>query len=117
MQPITTEPVALLFLLLVGHMLADHPLQGPFLSMAKNHRKPVDGFPWYLALVSHTTIQSGVVFIVTGSLWFAAIEFIAHTTVDWMKCDERLTAIEDQALHVLCKLAYVWVAASWGMPS
>lgn len=41
------EYIELFALLLVGHALADYPLQGEFLSKTKNHRSPNEGIPWW----------------------------------------------------------------------
>jgi hypothetical protein len=35
--------------LIAGHALADYPLQGDFLSRAKNRSAPIPGFPWWQA--------------------------------------------------------------------
>ena len=36
----------ILFWLMVGHALADYPLQGDFLAKAKNRTAPIPGVPW-----------------------------------------------------------------------
>lgn len=36
---VTFSPVVMLCLLVAGHAVADYPLQGDFLSAAKNHKK------------------------------------------------------------------------------
>ena len=36
-------------MMVVGHVLADYPLQGDFLSRAKNRFSPIVGVPWYNA--------------------------------------------------------------------
>lgn len=99
----------ILLLLIAGHALADYPLQGDFLSKAKNHKSPIPGIPWYQALLSHSAIHGGMVGLITGSIWLGLAEFILHNLIDYGKCDGKITFNQDQALHIVCKLA--WVAA------
>lgn len=97
----------LLFWLLVGHALCDYPLQGDFLARAKNHRAPLPGVPWYQCLIAHSLIQAGMVTFVTHSQLFGIAEFALHFVTDWMKSDGWIDYNQDQAIHVLCKIAYV----------
>jgi hypothetical protein len=97
----------LLIKLIFAHYLADYPLQGDFLAAAKNHRKPFPGVPWYQALIAHSAIQAGFVWLITGSLWIAGIEIVAHAAIDYLKCDGRISYNTDQCLHLFCKVAYV----------
>jgi hypothetical protein len=98
--------------LLIGHALCDYPLQGDFLSRAKNRTAPIPGVPWWQALWAHAAIHAGAVWIITGLYWLGLIEFVAHFLIDDLKCRGRLTFNQDQALHVAFKLAYV--AIIWG---
>lgn len=98
-------------LLIFGHALADYPLQGDFLSRAKNHRSPIPGVPWYQALFAHCVIQAGVVGILTGSILLAVAEFVVHAIIDYAKCDGQFGFNTDQALHVIFKA--VWVFCLW----
>lgn len=97
----------LLILLLAAHALCDYPLQGDFLSKAKNRSNPLPGVPWWQALSAHAAIHSGAVLLLTGSAPLACIEFCAHFFIDDQKCAGRLSFNADQALHVACKLGYV----------
>jgi hypothetical protein len=100
-----------LFWMLVGHALADYPLQGDWLSKAKNQTLslvPGEAI-WPGALACHAAIHSGAVMLATGSWALAACEFVAHALIDHTKCAGRLTYNQDQALHVVCKL--IWAAA------
>ena len=94
----------LLGILIAGHALADYPLQGDFLSKAKNHTNPIPGVPWYQALFAHSAIHAGVVGLITGSIWFAILEFIVHAITDRVKCEGHLTFNEDQAIHIMTKV-------------
>ena len=105
----TGQPFLDLFALMVfAHALGDYPLQGEFLSRAKNRANPVPGVPWYQALAAHSIIQGGLVGLVTGSLWLGLAETVAHAVIDDAKCTGKLAFNQDQALHIACKI--VWVA-------
>lgn len=100
-----------LLLMLIGHAVADYPLQGDWLSKAKNQTiSPVPGqVIWPGALASHAAIHAGAVWLGTGSWILAGAEFVAHSLIDFTKCSGRLSYNQDQALHVACKV--VWFAA------
>ena len=111
--------LTLLFWLLVGHAVADYPLQGDFLARAKNHRAPVvaangQAFPWWIALAAHALIQGGAVALVTGSVLLGVAETVVHFAIDYATSEGRTGGyVGDQALHVACKV--LWVAlALWG---
>ena len=105
----------ILALLMAAHALADYPLQGDFLSKAKNHTAPIPGVPWYQALAGHAAIHGGFVGIITGTLWLGLAEFVAHCVIDRAKCAGHISYNTDQSLHVACKV--VWVAALfWWLP-
>lgn len=89
--------------LIVAHCLCDYPLQGDFLSKAKNHKAPIPGAPFYQALIAHSIIQGGAVWLITGKLWLGAMEATAHAIIDYLKCDGRISFNQDQALHIGCK--------------
>lgn len=101
--------IALLLLLLFTHALADYPLQGEFLATAK--RGMVPGMPWWLGLSMHAMIHAGMVLVVTGNVWLALAEFVCHSAIDRAKCAGRINMVQDQALHVLCKLVWAAVVA------
>lgn len=101
----------ILLLLVFAHALADYPLQGQFLAEAKNHKAPLDGVPWYQALVAHAAIHGGFVGLITGSLWLGVAEFAAHAIIDHAKCSKKISYNLDQALHVACKC--FWVVLLW----
>jgi len=102
--------VTLLYLLAV-HAVCDYPLQGQFLSDAKRPNG-VRGFPWQLALASHSLIHAGGVALVTGSWWLGAAEFVAHGAIDYLKCRNRIGIWTDQAAHAACKVVWA-VLATW----
>lgn len=105
--------VELFLLLIAGHALADYPLQGDFLSRAKNRAAPLPGVPWYQALGAHAVIHGAVVGLLTGSLLLALLETVAHAIIDDAKCTGKINFNEDQFLHVLCKAVWTAAAIAW----
>lgn len=101
--------LTLFFWLMVGHAVADYPLQGDFLARAKNHRLPVPGMPWGIALFMHALMHGGAVALITGSVALGIAETVIHMGIDWLKCDGRTDLTQDQFLHVVCKVAWVLV--------
>lgn len=102
--------IELLAVLIVGHALADYPLQGDFLSKAKNHKAPIPGVPWYQALLAHSAIHGGAVGLATGSIWLGLMEFAVHNLIDYMKCDGKISFNQDQLFHIICKIFWVVIA-------
>jgi len=107
-------PVETLGLLVVGHFVADYPLQGEFLAKAKCRSCGIPGVPWYQALGAHAAIHGGAVGIVTGSVTVGIAEFLVHALIDDRKCAGRITFDQDQALHLGCKAAWVALIAAFG---
>jgi len=104
----------MLLLLFAGHALCDYPLQGPFLSEAKNQVKPILGIPWYQALGAHALIHAGMVYLITGVYTFAVCEFAIHFWTDYAKSAKRITFNQDQAIHYGCKVAWA-ILCLWSM--
>lgn len=98
--------------LLCSHALADYPLQGDFLSRAKNRAVPIPGVPWYQAMAAHCVIHGGFVALVTGLWWLGALEAVAHAVIDDAKCSGRISFNQDQALHIACKIVWLIVAVT-----
>ena len=113
----------LFFLLVMGHALADFPLQGDFLSRGKNRNlappKLADGneMPnrlWIYLMSAHALTHAFFVWMFTGSALLALVEFIVHWIIDAMKCEGRTSFEVDQWLHIISKAAYVIVIwAGW----
>lgn len=95
--------------LLCAHALCDYPLQGDFLSRAKNRTSPLPGVPWWQALGAHALIHAGAVGLLTGVWWLGALEGLSHFAIDDAKCRHKLDFNQDQGLHVACKV--LWVLA------
>lgn len=104
------NPAIMFGALMVGHAICDYPLQGDFLARAKNRSAPIPGVPWWQALGAHGAIHAGAVAFLTGIWWLGVAEFIAHAITDDAKCRGRLTFNQDQAIHAVCKAAWVAVA-------
>lgn len=106
--------VLTLCVLVACHALADYPLQGDWLSKAKNHRlSAVPGETvWPLALLCHSSVHGLAVGLVTGHLTLGVLETVLHALIDYTKCDGRITYNEDQFLHLLLKVAWAWAAVT-----
>lgn len=110
-----TDQIGPMFALMVfAHALADYPLQGDFLSKAKNRTAPIPGVPWWQAMAAHAVIHGGFVALITGHWWLGALEVAIHAATDDAKCRGRLTFNQDQAIHVACKFAWALIAWSLG---
>lgn len=96
---------AIIFLLCAGHALCDYPLQGQFLSDAKN-RHINTGKGWWRDMLAHCLIQSGMVLLITGSLWFAIAELAIHYATDCAKCEGWISSGVDQSIHYACKVLW-----------
>lgn len=98
---------AVLLFLLAGHALADYPLQGDWLSKAKNFQIDLVGEKiWPMALFCHAAIHALAVFLATGNMAFAVGELVAHFVIDYAKCAKRIGYNTDQWLHIACKLLW-----------
>lgn len=116
----------LVFAMVIGHVVADYPLQGQFLAMGKNRNLDatilfggarVPRGLWIHLLTAHSLVQAGVLWVITGSLTLALIELVAHWVIDFAKCEGWTNFHVDQALHVACKLVYAGIlVAGWGFP-
>ena len=100
------------FGLIAAHALCDYPLQGDFLSKAKNRLAPIPGVPWWQALWAHGAIHGGAVALVTGVWWLGLLEAAGHFVIDDMKCSGRLRFNQDQYAHLLCKVAWLVIAVN-----
>lgn len=99
-----------LAMMVFAHALADYPLQGPFLSEAKNRNTALGKIFWPHALAAHSVIHGGFVLLLTGSFVLFLVEAVIHAVTDWLKCEGRIGLNTDQAVHIGCKL--VWAAIS-----
>ncbi len=104
--------MTLFFKLLIGHALADFVLQSDTMARAKNRHSDFaanagPNFPsWYYWLGAHALVHGGAVYLFTGSAILGLIEVVLHSAIDFAKCERRIGFHQDQALHVICKVAY-----------
>lgn len=99
-----------LFFLIVGHALADYPLQGEFLSQAKNRNTQIGKMFWPHALASHSFIHGGFVAAITGSVSLGVAEAVVHGITDWLKCESKISLNVDQGIHIFCKVVWALIA-------
>ncbi|RYM08004.1 DUF3307 domain-containing protein [Sphingobium cupriresistens] len=104
------DPTMMLIALVAAHALADYPLQGDFLSKAKNRTAPIPGVPWQQALGAHVVIHGAAVAFITGIWWLFFAEALIHWLTDDAKCRGKLTFNQDQAIHLACKFAWLVIA-------
>lgn len=104
------EMIPLFAALLVGHAVADYPLQGDFLAKAKNRFAPLPGAPWFQGMSWHAVMHGGAVWLLTGSLALGVAESICHAVIDDRKCAGKLTFNQDQGLHIVCKALWALLA-------
>ncbi len=105
----------ILFAMLIGHALADYPLQGAFLARAKDRhsdsgalfgeQKAPKGL-WIHALTAHSLVHAGVVWLITSSVLLALVELALHWLIDFAKCEGWTGFHIDQMLHGVCKIGY-----------
>jgi hypothetical protein len=98
--------IHLLFALLIGHAIADYPMQSDWMAKNKSH-KNFDH--WGIVLAMHCLIHGGAVWLFTGSYILGVIEVIVHYFIDILKNLGRIDFAEDQILHIVSKIAYVAV--------
>jgi hypothetical protein len=114
--PDWTCAAQLFFALVIGHALADFPLQGEFLAMGKNRRflmrlkdpaRPPE--LWIYCMAAHCLIHAGTVWVISGSAVLAVVELVLHWSLDVAKCSGKTSFGIDQIGHVVCKAVYVIV--------
>ena len=106
--------IELMAIALIGaHALADYPLQGDFLSKAKNRTAPIPGVPYWQALGAHSAIHGAFVALITGVWWLFFAEAVIHWLTDDAKCAGKISFNQDQAIHLLCKVVWLAVAIRW----
>ena len=99
------------FRLCFFHALADYPLQGDFLVRAK--RGLIEGCPAFMGLLFHSLIHAGFVLYATQSVELGMAELVFHFLIDRAKCAGHFGMKVDQALHILCKVAWAVAFMLW----
>lgn len=108
-----TDPYLVAILLIGGHFLGDFPLQGQYLSDAKNIKNPIPGIPWWWALFGHSSIHGMIVGLITLNPALVLLETVAHFSIDLKKCLGKISFVEDQLSHILCKMVIFWLWYIW----
>ncbi len=95
-----------------AHFLCDYPLQGEYLSQAKNrHTKLGGNYIWVHALTAHAAIQGFGVLLVTQSVALGLAETLAHWITDFFRCDAKISYHQDQAIHLSFRV--LWATLYW----
>ena len=97
--------------LLVGHMVGDFWAQGEAMARGKSRKFSMPGEagffpPWPYWLSAHALIHGGAVALATQSVSLGVAEAVAHGVIDFGKCEGWYGFHTDQALHVVCKVAW-----------
>ena len=102
------SPFEALFFMLAAHGLCDYPLQGDWLSKAKNPTLSLvpNEAIWPGALFFHAMVHAGAVKLITGSWSLAAAELIIHGLTDYLKCRGAFGYNTDQIIHVVTKVLF-----------
>jgi len=105
-----------LFLLVIGHCVADTALQSAAMARGKSRHNPIDmgRVPkgqkplnlWLHWLTHHALIHGGMVYLVTSRVDLALAETVLHWTIDFFKCENKFNPHVDQLLHIACKVVY-----------
>lgn len=106
--------VRMILLLFAGHALCDYPLQGDFLAKGKNRHIAIPGMAWQQLMLAHCLIQSGMVLLITGSIWLALAELVIHYLTDCAKCEGLIDFNTDQAIHYGCKILWACLIVLFG---
>lgn len=118
--------------LLFGHAIADYALQDDTMGLCKNPKlqdmfvkaASVQGreaivfalqprletqqkVPWGYWMTAHGMIHGSAVWLITGNLYLGMAEAVCHGVIDLGKCTKLYGIHVDQALHVVCKVAWV----------
>jgi hypothetical protein len=102
--------LTMLFLLVAAHALCDFPLQGDATAVNKNRHAntPLQKHvPWYYWLGSHALVHGGAVALITGNPVLGLLEVAAHFTIDYIKCEGKISIHVDQLLHLVCKVLWI----------
>lgn len=105
------QPLDLLILLLLGHLLADYSLQSDKMAVEKCPGKDVT-LHWSWWLSAHAGTHGLIVALLTGVPLLGLAETLSHAVIDFGKCRLRYPLIVDQALHWACKVLWV-IIVTW----
>ncbi len=101
------------FAFVAAHFAVDYPLQGDTTAREKNPNSTTalqEAVPWFYWMTAHALMHAAAVALITGSVWFTAIEFVLHFALDYAKCEGWISIHTDQAGHLLTKGVFVWAS-------
>jgi len=113
----------LLIVLGLCHWLADFGLQSDTMAIRKNWRndekmekewikknpdRPYQS-KWIYYLTGHAWIHGAVIYLFTGILWITIVEIFVHFLVDMLKISGFTQIHQDQLIHLMSKLCYVFI--------
>lgn len=109
----------MLFLLIAGHALGDFPLQPDAMATCKCRKAKLplqDEVPWYYWMTAHALVHGFITALIVAfwtenkelAVMVGLLETSIHWIIDALKCEGVFGIHVDQALHVLCKVAW-WV--------
>ena len=102
------QPFDLLIILILGHFVADYPLQGDRMAVEKCPGNDVT-MDWRWWLTAHTATHGFFVALLTGIPLLGLAEMVSHFCIDFGKCRIGYSLLVDQILHCLCKALWVIV--------
>ena len=97
----------LIIYLLAAHWLCDYPLQGEFLSRAKQHG-PLRRYH----LIAHSGIHGGAVALILSNPFLGLAEWFVHAVTDELKIRDKISFQTDQLIHIMCKITW-WIIYLW----
>lgn len=86
------------------------------MAKAKNQKAPIPGVPWFTVLLTHGFIHAGFVWLITGMIWFAIVEFLVHSWIDWEKNEGKIDYGADQFMHLAFKAVFALGVAALPNP-
>lgn len=92
-------------LLAMGHFVCDFVLQNDRMAVEKVRGSDVT-LDWRYWLSAHSATHGLAVALITGIPSLGLIEWICHFGIDYIKGKNRISLLQDQALHLCCKV--VW---------
>ena len=105
--------INLVILLLLGHFVADYPLQTDRIATEKCPGcDKVLSWRWWLT--AHAATHGFLVACITGMPLLGLAETVAHIVTDLGKCKGLYPLGTDQALHLGAKVVWVLIVASSG---
>lgn len=96
--------------MIAAHALFDFPLQGDVVAENKNRNNKTSlqlSVNWWYWMASHCLSHGFAVAYLTGSWFLGFAETVTHFAIDFGKCENAYSIHVDQALHILCKIAWI----------